>query len=188
MEKQCKGCGRILALECFSKKSGNKDGLNTRCKECEKARHKQYRKDNPHIQKNYQESHKEQAKEYAREYRKTHPVYDFNHRVKRRIKEEQQGKGFTNQQWKEMMDFFDWKCAYSGIVLTKENRTIDHIIALNQGGEHEIWNLVPMYGSYNFSKKDKDWLEWYQRQDYYTEERLDKIYEWIKYAEEKWGR
>lgn len=186
--KICKSCGELLALECFSKNRSNKDGLNTRCKECEKARHKEYRKNNPHIQKDYKESHKEQAKEHSRQYRKRHPECDFNNRCKRRMKEEQQGRGFTTEQWKEMMEYFNWQCAYSGITLTKDNRTIDHIVALNQGGEHEVWNLVPMYGSYNYSKRDKEWLEWYKAQEYYTEERLNKIYEWIDYAKDKWGR
>ena len=85
------------------------------------------------------------------------------------------------------MKFFNWKCAYSGKSLNNKNRTIDHIKPLNKGGEHNIWNLVPMDRSYNSSKHDKDMLEWYKEQEFYSEERLQKIYEWQKYSYEKWG-
>lgn len=87
-----------------------------------------------------------------------------------------------------MMEFFNWKCAYSGkSVSSKKYRTIDHIIPLSEGGEHEIWNLVPMYKNYNSSKYTKDMLEWYIQQEFYSEKRLQKIYEWIEYAIKKWG-
>ena len=87
-----------------------------------------------------------------------------------------------------MMNFFNWKCAYSGVSLNKNNRSIDHIIPLDKGGENEIWNCVPMLNSYNSSKHDKDIIEWYENQEYFSEERLNKIYEWVKYAYDNWGR
>ena len=73
----------------------------------------------------------------------------------------------------------------------KENqniRSIDHIKPLNQGGKHEIWNIVPMRRPYNCSKQDKNLLEWYKEQDFYSEERLHKIYEWGKYSFKKYAR
>ena len=86
-----------------------------------------------------------------------------------------------------MMEFFEWKCAYSGITLSKEIRSIDHIISLSEGGEHEIWNCIPMYMPYNSSKKNKDMVTWYKQQDFFDIDRLMKIYEWQEYAFEKWG-
>ena len=111
----------------------------------------------------------------------------FNENNKRRQREEQQGNGITGQQWLEMMKFFDWKCAYSGIALIDENRTIDHIVSLAKGGAHEIWNLVPMDRGLNCSKHDKDIKEWYPQQDFYNEDRLNKINEWREYAYNKWS-
>ena len=89
-----------------------------------------------------------------------------------------------------MMLFFDFKCAYSGEYLggsVNNDRTIDHIIPLVLGGENEIWNIVPMLKSYNSSKNANDMEEWYKQQEFYSEERLNKIYEWIEYAKDKWG-
>ena len=112
----------------------------------------------------------------------------INSRNKRRSKEENQGNGITKDQWLEMMNFFDWKCAYSGMYLNKNDRTIDHIIPLNNYGEHEVWNLVPMYKNYNSSKNTNNMEDWYIKQDFFDIGRLLKIYEWIEYAFNKWGK
>ena len=85
------------------------------------------------------------------------------------------------------MKFFGFRCASSGQILSKDTRSLDHIKPLNQGGEHEIWNLVPMDRRLNSSKHDKDMEEWYKEQDFYSEERLQKIYEWQEYAFNKYA-
>lgn len=87
-----------------------------------------------------------------------------------------------------MMQYFKFRCAYSEKTLTKENRSIDHIEPISKGGDHEIWNLVPMDISYNRSKQNKNLLEWYKEQPYYSEDRLQKIYEWQQYAFNKWHK
>ena len=150
-------------------------------------KHKEERKE---YNKNYYEKHKEEIKYNNNEYRKNNPHVYFNINNKRRQREENQGKGITNEQWKEMMDFFNWTCAYSGKYLggndNKNIRTIDHIVALDNDGEHEIWNLVPMVRSYNISKYTNNMLEWYLQQEYFDIDRLTKIYEWRIYAYWKW--
>ena len=138
--------------------------------------------------KEHYERNKEELKEKNREYRKNNPHIVFNNHIKRRKLEETQGEGISKDQWIEMMEFFNWECAYSGIQLNKDNRSIDHIIPLNNNGENNIWNCVPMLMNYNSSKNDSDWLEWYIQQDFYNEERLNKIYEWIEYANEKYNK
>lgn len=140
--------------------------------------------------KQWSEDNKDKIAERKKQYRQSPQgqVSAFNDQYKRRTKEQNQGKGITTNQWLECMKFFNWKCAYSGQVLSKDTRSIDHIKPLNQGGKHEIWNLVPMYRLYNSSKNDKDLLEWYKQQDFYSEERLQKIYEWQEYAYNKWHK
>ena len=172
-------------------------------KEYAKEYHKEYHRENKEKEKEYREKNKERKKEYMKQWRKeneehckryrkqykiNNPDKIFNYHHKRRELTESQGSGITKEQWYEMMCFFDWKCAYSGIALGKDTRTIDHIISLKNKGEHEIWNLVPMYANYNYSKQDKDMLEWYQQQEFYSEERLNKIYEWIEYAKNKYSK
>ena len=91
-----------------------------------------------------------------------------------------------------MMKFFNWTCAYSeeyiGGSNNKNIRSIDHIVPLDNGGEHEVWNCVPMLKSYNSQKRISNMLEWYLKQPFFSIERLTKIYEWRIYAYEKWGK
>ena len=131
---------------------------------------------------------KESEAERKKKYHKTPQgqVVAFNIRNRRRAKEQNQGNGITKEQWLEMMNFFGWRCAYSGKTLTKETRSIDHIDPLNHGGENEIWNCIPMDRSLNSSKNDKEMLDWYIKQPFCTAERLLKIYNWQEYAKKKY--
>ena len=86
------------------------------------------------------------------------------------------------------MSFFDFRCAYSGETLSKNNRSIDHIVPLNSNGDNMIWNCVPMLRSLNSRKQDKDMEKWYREQSFYNPKRLQKIYEWQEYAFSKWGK
>lgn len=203
--KVCSKCKRILvAYEGnFTKHKTCKYGFESRCKECRKEYNKsdKGKEVNAKAQAKYQKSDKGKqaqakywksdkgkqtnAKGQAKHYENNPELY-FNRRNKRRQLEENQGRGITNEQWLDMMDFFEWKCAYSGEILSKETRSIDHIIALTKGGLNEPWNCVPMLKSYNKRKQAKDINEWYITQHFYSEERLNKIYEWQEYAYNKY--
>ena len=172
--KKCTVCGRWLVANKvnFHKKRYLKRGVCNECKkrevDCAKKRRAEYNKQYSHSPKGQ--------------------VVAFNSRQKRRTKEERQGAGITKDQWLEMMKFFDWKCAYSGETLTKDTRSIDHIVPLNSGGDNMIWNCVPMLRSLNSSKHDKNMEKWYKEQSFYDPNRLAKIYEWQEYAYNKWGK
>ena len=206
--KICNKCGKLLVANTmnFNKKKSGKYGVRPECKKCKskldkqyyednkeqikerrKQYNKQYREDNKEYYKQYYEDNKEQIKERKKQYYEENSYIFFNANNKRRQREENQGSGITKEQWFDMMEFFDWKCAYSGITLNKDNRSIDHIIALNNGGLNEVWNCVSMLRSLNISKHANDMLEWYTQQEFYSEERLNKIYEWQKYAFEKYS-
>ena len=153
---------------------------------------KQYRETNRdkkvEYDKQYYKNNKDKVAKQHKQYHKSPQgqVSAFNRHHRRRVKEEQQGSGITTDQWLEMMSFFGWKCAYSGEILTKDTRSVDHIVPLNSNGDNMIWNCVPMARSLNSSKCAKDMLEWYKEQDFYDPKRLAKIYEWQEYARKKW--
>lgn len=152
-----------------------------------------YQKNRERILQEHQEYFQNNKKErtaYQRQWKKTPAgiACKFNETVRRRQRKEQQGDGVTKEQWLEMMKFFGFKCAYSGIVLNNDNRTVDHIEPLVKGGAHEIWNCVPMDRSLNSSKCDSDIEEWYPQQDFYDEDKLNKINEWHKYSYNKWAK
>lgn len=77
-----------------------------------------------------------------------------------------------------VLEFFDYKCAYSGEPLEEEYH-IDHVIPVSKGGTNYIWNIVPANSGPNIAKRDSEMEEWFRKQPYFTEERLQKIYEWI---------
>ena len=193
--KKCTKCGRWLVANKvnFYKKRYLKRGVCNECKkheiDCAKKRRAEY---NKQYCKQYYQNNKDKIVEHKKQYYQSPQgqVTLFNGCQRRRIKEEQQGTGITKNQWVEMMSFFDWKCAYSGKYIggNSFNRTLDHIVPLNSGGDHEIWNLVPMTKSLNSSKQDKDMIDWYREQDCYSEARLAKIYEWQEYARKKWKK
>ena len=189
----CKICKNKYAKEY---RDNNKECYNNWYKDNKEKRSKQmsqYYKNNKEKRKEYGEQYyknnKEEIKEHNKQWKKDNPEKVFNSHNKRRLKEEQ-GRGITKDQWIEMMEFFEWRCAYSGEYLggNSNNRSIDHIVPLSNGGLNEIWNCVPMLKSYNSSKNTKNMLEWYMKQDFYSEERLNKIYEWQQYAFNKWGK
>lgn len=151
-------------------------GLSSRCKECKKNENKQYRITNL-----------ERVRNTERMYNKNNRLMRLNYNYKRRQKEESQGDGITKEQWKECMQWFNWECAYSGIPLQDKNRTIDHIVPISMGGDNMVWNMIPMDYRCNCSKNNKNMVEWYKQQDFYSEERLQKIYEWQEYAYNKWS-
>ena len=151
---------------------------------------KQWREANPEYHKQYYENNRDKLLKYHEQWYQTPQgqVVEFNRHQRRRTKEEQQGTGITKDQWLEMMNYFEWKCAYSGETLSKDTRSVDHIVPLNSGGDHEIWNMVPMLRKLNSSKNASNMEEWYKEQDCYDPKRLQKIYEWQEFAYNKWGK
>ena len=194
--KKCGKCGRWLVANTvnFHRNKCGKYGLGSQCKECRKQYRKQWRENNKdkraEYHKQYRETNKTKIAEHKKQYNQSPQgqVLAFNRRQRRRTKEEQQGTGITKDQWLEMMKFFDWKCAYREEELTKDTRSIDHIVPLNSDGDNMIWNMVPMLRNLNISKHDKDMLEWYREQDCYSEARLAKIHKWQEYAKAKYSK
>ena len=193
VETRCKECYRLYYNE-------NKDRIIDKSKKYYEDNkeevleyHKEYYRNNKEIiykkTRQYAIDNKEKSNEYKRKYKKNNPDKVFNDSTKRRDKIENQGNGITKEQWLEMMKFFNFRCAYSDEYIggNSDKRTIDHIVALDNGGEHEIWNLVPMYQPYNSGKKNNNMLDWYLQQEYFDIDRLTKIYEWRIYAYWKWG-
>lgn len=96
----------------------------------------------------------------------------------RRIMEMNAEGTYSKEDVRNALSFFDNKCAYTGAPL-EERYHLDHIVALKNGGTNYIWNIVPSNHSPNESKGTKDMELWFRQQEYFSEERLRKIYEWI---------
>lgn len=193
--KVCKKCGRELSVNCFNKAKKNKDGLYHLCKEC----YSKHRKESG-IDKRYFEANKDKIKEYRQteqykiynrkrkqteKYKETEKrykeselykmrqrMYDHNRRAL-----ESKGKGLRSYKIAQeiLTEWFDNRCAYSGLELTNNTLNWDHIVPLKKNGVNEIWNLVPSYNKYNNNKRANEPYKWYKQQKYYSEERLEYI-------------
>lgn len=86
--------------------------------------------------------------------------------------------GDAKRLWRQnIKDSWENKCAYCG---SEENLTIDHIIPQCKGGADFTKNVVCCCHSCNQSKGHEHWKLWYVQQDFYQEDRFNKIEEWMK--------
>ena len=209
--KKCSKCGEVQDIDMFSKANAHKDGHKGQCKVCVKEYYKnnkdkikeqkkEYNKNNKdrikERQKKYYENNKDRIKEYDKEYRENNKdrikEYRETHRIeykayvhKRRARIKSNGGSYTKAQWLECLEFFDYKCAYSGEPLTVDTASVEHVVPVSKGGTSDISNLVPCVLTYNISKNDTDLIDWYSRQVFFSIDRLAKIYKWIEYVEQQ---
>ena len=129
-----------------------------------------------------EKARKERKRESDKRYRQTEKgrISAKLARYRRRQRRKGNGGSFTKEQWQQALEFFDYKCAYSGKPLTEGNGSIDHIYPLSKGGTNNINNLVPCDFIVNSKKCDKDFDEWYPQQEFYSKKRLKRIQEWIQ--------
>lgn len=163
-------------------------------KEAVAERKRVYYKDNKQYFKDKREEYyncnKEAIAKYNKEYFKTPQGREAKRRAghKRRALKQQNGGSYTSSQWEECKQFFNNECAYSGQPITLDNSHIEHIVPLSKGGASYIWNLCTSLDRVNKSKNNSDMEEWYRKQEYFTEKRLEKIYRWQEYAFEKYHK
>jgi hypothetical protein len=170
----------------------NKDSIN--------ARAKNYREANKERIAEWQRGYRERNRETLKIYdtiRQSNPERKAKHNIscqryhatekgnltaqlsRERYRNRQAGASstLTRTQWNACKDMFDNTCAYCGKSL--KNLTQDHFIPLSKGGGYDANNIIPCCKSCNSSKQDKDFLEWYHKQPYYSEKRKYKINKYL---------
>lgn len=86
--------------------------------------------------------------------------------------------GQAKRMWRQhIKEQWSHQCAYCE---SKENLTIDHIIPQSKGGMDFAKNVVCCCHSCNQSKGHTYWEDWYFYQDFFTQEKYEKIREWMK--------
>lgn len=183
--KTCTKCKIEKSYSDFGKDVSKKDGLTSWCRNCWKTYRKLHKKDISARNKKYREENPEIVCRALKEWKDRNPTYSveyyrknvescakkvklwrhknqekvFNYNTKRRAKME----SFTplkKEEWIKIMSMTDWKCFYCNVSLTKDNRTIDHVLSLESGGPHKLDNCVPACISCNCSKKDVLIYKW----------------------------
>lgn len=85
----------------------------------------------------------------------------------------------SHQEWKECVIFFGGECAYCGATPRKGQRlTRDHLHPMSDGGATTQDNIVPACRSCNSSKGAEDFKDWFMKQAFFSQERLNKIFKW----------
>lgn len=96
----------------------------------------------------------------------------------------QKGRGeadinYSFTEWRETVIFFGGTCCYCGKTMRRgETLTRDHLVAVSNGGKTEQDNVVPACGKCNSSKGNSEFKDWYMKQDFFSQDRLNKIFQW----------
>lgn len=78
---------------------------------------------------------------------------------------------------KQIKEMWNYECAYCG---SDEELTIDHIIPIHRGGLNHTRNVLCSCKKCNSDKGHEEMVDWYERQEFFSHERMDKIVEWSK--------
>lgn len=158
INKFCPKCNKILSLESFGQDKSTKDGLRCWCRECNNLSARKYiQKFSQKVKirkKIYRLKNKENINKKAKISKQKHKfinmVYSSNHLSR------------TRHTGEEIVPFDLWKiakkqkliCPLSGIKLTNENISLDHIIPFANGGKHIPENLQLVAIEINMMKLD----------------------------------
>lgn len=152
-KKVCSFCGKELPISCFAKNGIAEDGTQRYrddCKVCYNIRRRENSSKKKHS--------------------------DFVGSMKRRG---ETNVSYTHEQWKETVIFFEGECAYCGRTTRRGERlTKDHLVPVKDGGLTTQDNIVPACSSCNASKGASEWREWYMKQPFFSQERMNRIFKW----------
>lgn len=181
LTKRCSICGENKLISEFHIKKTGKFGIGCICKPCSKELHaKWYLKNTERVyiavrkwqsshselkkqtQKEWNKNNSEKFRMYSSEWKKRNPEKYLIYKRNREVRIiNAPGNGWSVQEEKQLKKDYLFRCAYCGKI---SKLTMDHVISINQGGEHSINNIVPACKSCNCSKKDTPLLVWlYQR-------------------------
>ena len=83
----------------------------------------------------------------------------------------------TANEWSSILQKFNYSCAYCGATGAL---TMDHVLAIHNGGTNTVHNIVPACKRCNSSKGTQEVSSWYSQQSFYTEEQLNKVLNHLK--------
>lgn len=89
---------------------------------------------------------------------------------------------YTLKDWEDAMLHFGGRCPFCGVKegrAKKERFDRDHVVAISRGGKTVRNNVIPCCPKCNRGRGNKDWKEWFRQQSTWSQEREDKIEEWI---------
>lgn len=207
--KQCPKCEQWLieSEENFYKRNKSKPELGyvATCKRCSINKRKEYislnhekvlkqwhktmsigdrkEKHDKQIKRWFNENSKHRKK-YVKEYWQSNPDRAKGYQENRQHKNHVVSK----QEWEACKEYFNNSCAYCGLPAKQhickrngiENVHDLHKEHVDHEGSKYLDNCVPSCVHCNSSKWKHPMEEWYRQQVFFSEERFQKIYKWIK--------
>jgi len=145
-------------------------------------RKKQYRQANKEYIAEYYKQYRRDNKEYIAECKRKHgqenPEKYAIKSQRRRARERKLDCTLTPEQWENIKEDFNHKCAYCG----KEDKLVqEHFLPLSKGGEYTHNNIVPACRSCNSSKGAKMFSEWYPSYEHYSKKREKYLLQYLGY-------
>lgn len=137
-----------------------------------RVRRRRYRKNNKEKldtkNKEWREANRERHIQNALDWRKSNIERDRENQRRatnrRRAREEKLECSLTMEDWNEILEEFDYRCAYCGKKAKKLEQ--EHVIPVSNGGGYTRNNIVPACRPCNSSKQDEDVFVFMDRKGY----------------------
>ena len=95
---------------------------------------------------------------------------------------------YTLQDWKDCVVYFGGECAYCGATPRKNERlTKDHLVPICNDGGTTPENIIPSCAKCNSSKGSEDFKDWFMKQQFFSQERLNRIFKWRTMMRQVYG-
>ena len=78
---------------------------------------------------------------------------------------------------RKIKEEWEYECAYCG---DDTDLTIDHVVPRSKGGADFTRNVVCCCKACNQDKGQTPWEEWYFSQEFFSNERHEKVKDWMK--------
>jgi len=193
----------LYDTEHFYKNKGSSDGLFPYCKKCNVRNSSKYQqidnrehyleyKRNEHKRK-YTPDKREYFREVSRRSRAKGNLKNWQRNNPDKLKEYREYREMnkqhtiTKEEWLSCKEYFNNCCAYCGLPIEEHFNTFAgklkhtdfHREHVDHNGANNLSNCVPSCKTCNSSKCTDKLEDWYIRQDFYNEVRLNKIHKWL---------
>lgn len=200
--RYCTGCGEVLPVDEFYFNTTRQQYMSV-CKQCHTGNTSAHQCEKREVDNDYRLARNKHRVDYhnkkkaesgwldernrkAREWRAERIAYDPDYLLQcnaysQKYRANLRGS-YTVDEWIACLEAYDYKCAYCG---TEYELTIDHIVAVSQGGYNYAFNLVPACKHCNSSKAAHEIVEWYSAQPFYDENKLRSIHKRYRALQDK---
>ena len=170
--KICIMCGTEKPFDQYSSDKSRKDGLNNKCKECDRkkvrAYYKKHAKEMNRYSRQWYKDNIDRVRKWKKDNKESQDEYKRISRRKRRALKLKIEENYTKEDERYTRSLFNNCCANCG---STDNLTIDHHYPLSEGNALTRSNAVVLCGCCNSRKHTK------QPQDFYSPEVLQFIEE-----------